>query len=50
MSKQMSEDDLLGNLLPEKLKKLPFEINLQAKKEIDNMMFKYFVMSYSSGK
>ena len=50
MSKLMSEDDLFGNLLAEKLKKLPFEINLQAKTEIDNMMFKYFMMSHNRGK
>ena len=43
MSRPMSEDDLFGNLLAEKLKKLPFEINLQAKNEIDSMMFKYSI-------
>ena len=48
MSKPMSEDDRFGNLLAEKLKKLSFEINLQAKNEIDNMMFKYSMMSHNS--
>ena len=46
ISKPMSEGDLFGNLLVGKLKKLPFEINLQAKNEIDNMMFKYSMMSH----
>ena len=50
MSKPMSEDDLFSNLLAKKLKKLPFEINLKAKNEIDNMMFKYSLMSHNSGK
>ena len=49
MSKPMSEDDLFGNLLAEKLKKLPFEINLRAKNEIDYMMFKYSMMSHNNG-
>ena len=49
MSKPMSEDDLFGNLLAEKLKKLPFEINLRAKNEIDNMMFEYSMKSHNSG-
>ena len=48
MSKPMSEDDRFGNLLAEKLKKLSFGINLQAKNEIDNMMFKYSMMSHNS--
>ena len=48
MSKPFSEDDLFGNLWAKKLKKLPFEINLQAKTEIDNMMFKYSMMSHDS--
>ena len=48
MSKPMSEDDLSGNLLAEKLKQLPFEINLRAKNGINNMMFKYS-MSHNSG-
>lgn len=48
--KPKSEDDLFGILLAEKLKKLPFEINLQAKNEIDNIMFKYSIMSHNSSK
>ena len=48
MSKPMSEDDRFGNLLAEKLKKLSFEINLQAKNEIDNMIFKYSMISHNS--
>ena len=50
ISKPMPEDDLFGNLLVEKLKNLPFEINLQAKNETDKMMFKYFMISHNSGK
>ena len=50
MSKPMSEDDLFGHLLAEKLKKLPFELSLQAKNKTDNMMFKYSMMSHNSGK
>ena len=48
MSKPMPEDDRFGNLLAEKLTKLSFGINLQAKNEIDNMMFKYSMMSHNS--
>ena len=50
MSKPVSEDDLSGNLLAQKLNKLTFKINLQTKNEIDNMMLKYFKISYNSGK
>ena len=50
MSKLMSEDDLFGNPSAEKLKTLPFEINLQAKNEFENMMFKYSMMSHNSSK
>ena len=50
MSKPMSEDDLFGNLSAEKLKTLPFEINLQAKNEFENMMFKYSMMFHNSSK
>ena len=46
MSKPMPEDDLFGNLLAEKLEKLPFEINLQAKNEIDNMVLSQLLMSH----
>ena len=41
----MSEDDIFWQCL-----KSTFEINLQAKNEIDNMMFKYSVMSHSNSK
>ena len=47
MSKPMPEDDLFGNLLAEKLEKLQFEINLQAKNEIDNMVFSQLLMSHN---
>ena len=46
MSKPKPEDDLFGNLLAEKLEKLPFEINLQAKNETDNMVLSQLLMSH----
>ena len=46
MSKPMPEDDLFGNLLAEKLEKLPFVINLQAKNETDNMVLSQLLMSH----
>lgn len=48
MSKPFSEDGLFDNLWAKKLKKLPFEINLQVKTEIDKMMFKYSMMFHDS--
>ena len=44
MSKPKSEDDLFGNFLRN------YRLKIQAKNEIDNMMFEYSMMSYNSGK
>ena len=39
--KQKCEDTQYGELLTEKFKKLPYHYRLQAKHDIDNIMFKY---------
>ena len=45
LSEPKTEDSLYGELLSKKLSKLPIELNMQAKHEIDNVMFKFSVLS-----
>lgn len=47
-AKQKCEETLYGELLVEKLKKLPYETRLRAKHDIDNIMFKYLTSSIIS--